>query len=177
MRNKLNILLDDLSIAEKRNISEDDGKKLSDIYTKDSNCQTCTYKESIICKTCFFTTQSPVERIMFRYLKEGGIYKFENQVALDFKGEIVYPIQSNSGDIPYDQAILTVVDFFLKYDKICIYVDGHSYHERTEEQATHDRNIDRRLQSLGYTVLRYTGKEIKENPMKIINNLKEYIYR
>ena len=171
LRNKLNILLDDLSIAEKLNISEEDGKKLSDTYAKDSNCQTCSYKESIICKTCFFTTQSPLERIMFRYLKEGGIYKFENQVALDFKGEVIYPIQSNSGDIPYDQAVLTVADFFLKYDKICIYVDGHTYHERTEEQATHDRNIDRKLQGLGYTVYRYTGKEIRENPKKIINDL------
>lgn len=63
-RNKLNHLLNDLSIAEKLNISKEDGMKLSDIYNTDSNCQTCSYNESITCEMCFFTTESPLERIM-----------------------------------------------------------------------------------------------------------------
>ena len=43
--------------------------------------------------------------------------------------------------------------------------DGHASHERTPEQATHDRARDRYMQSIGITVLRYTGREIVSNPL------------
>lgn len=59
--------------------------------------------------------------------------------------------------------------------KLCVYTDGHSYHERTEEQAQRDRNIDRKLQELGYQVLRYTGKDIHEKMDKIINEIKNWL--
>jgi len=38
--------------------------------------------------------------------------------------------------------------------------DGHDFHERTKEQAQHDKERDRNLQSLGYKVYRFTGSEI-----------------
>ena len=43
--------------------------------------------------------------------------------------------------------MLTVVDFFIekRNTKLCVYTDGHTYHERTEEQAQRDRNIDRNI--------------------------------
>jgi hypothetical protein len=44
--------------------------------------------------------------------------------------------------------------------KLAIYADGHDYHEKTRAQARRDRSIDRRLQSLGYVVYRFTGSEI-----------------
>ena len=55
--------------------------------------------------------------------------------------------------------ILTIPDFYIETEKskMCIYADGHTYHERTENQALRDRNIDRELQKIGYKVLRYTG--------------------
>lgn len=43
--------------------------------------------------------------------------------------------------------------------------DGHDYHERTKEQAAHDRQRDRELQNAGYLVLRYTGSEIWKAPV------------
>ena len=69
------------------------------------------------------------------------------------------------------------MDFFIenKQTKLCVYTDGHSYHERTEDQAKRDRNIDRKLQELGFQVLRYTGKEVNENPLKIINEIQKWI--
>jgi len=42
--------------------------------------------------------------------------------------------------------------------------DGHDFHERTKEQAAHDKKRDRFLQSKGYKVLRFTGSEIWKDP-------------
>lgn len=42
--------------------------------------------------------------------------------------------------------------------------DGHDFHERTKEQARHDKKRDRFFQSMGYKVLRFTGSEIWADP-------------
>lgn len=42
--------------------------------------------------------------------------------------------------------------------------DGHSYHERTKEQAAYDRRRDRFMQELDIAVLRFPGFEIHDNP-------------
>jgi len=72
---------------------------------------------------------------------------------------------------------LTIPDFYIQKgsNKLCIYTDGHTYHERTEDQAKRDRNIDRKLQDLGFTVLRYTGKEVNESMEHIIKEIKKWI--
>ena len=44
--------------------------------------------------------------------------------------------------------------------RICIECDGHQYHAMTKEQAANDNKRDRYFQSIGYTVLRFTGSEI-----------------
>jgi very-short-patch-repair endonuclease len=44
--------------------------------------------------------------------------------------------------------------------------DGHDFHERTKQQAAHDRSRDRYMQSKGLLVLRYTGSEIHADPFK-----------
>lgn len=43
---------------------------------------------------------------------------------------------------------------------VVIECDGHAYHERTKEQAAHDKQRDRYMQCAGFTVLRFTGSEI-----------------
>jgi hypothetical protein len=39
-------------------------------------------------------------------------------------------------------------------------VDGHDFHERTKEQAQRDKTRDRDLQAAGFTVFRFTGREV-----------------
>lgn len=48
--------------------------------------------------------------------------------------------------------------------RIVVECDGHDFHERTKEQAERDRSRDRRLTTLGWTVLRFTGREIVRDP-------------
>ncbi len=50
--------------------------------------------------------------------------------------------------------------------EIAVECDGHEYHERTKEQAKHDKQRDRILKRAGYTVLRYTGHEIYQDPVR-----------
>lgn len=53
--------------------------------------------------------------------------------------------------------------------------DGHDFHERTKEQAIADRSRDRRLQELGYTVYRFTGSEIYNDPMKCAEQIMSWV--
>lgn len=44
--------------------------------------------------------------------------------------------------------------------------DGFDYHDRTKEQATRDKQQERELMSLGFTVYRFSGAEIWADPEK-----------
>ena len=50
--------------------------------------------------------------------------------------------------------------------KIVVECDGHEFHSRTKEQAQHDRARDRRMQALGFIVLRFTGAELYRDGMR-----------
>lgn len=60
------------------------------------------------------------------------------------------------------------VDFTVSHAaaKAVVECDGHDYHERTKEQAKHDRGADRAFQRAGYRVLRFTGSEIYRDAEK-----------
>lgn len=47
--------------------------------------------------------------------------------------------------------------------RLVVECDGHDFHERTKEQASRDRERDRRFQDAGYTVYRFTGAELHRN--------------
>ncbi|MBD3309288.1 DUF559 domain-containing protein, partial [candidate division KSB3 bacterium] len=51
---------------------------------------------------------------------------------------------------------------------------GHTYHERTEEQAVGDRKRDRNLTSDGWIVLRFHLQEIESNLQKCIEEFEKY---
>ncbi len=61
--------------------------------------------------------------------------------------------------VPVDRYTL---DFAIvsRLGRIVVECDEHDFHERTKEQAKHDRQRDRALQLLGWKVLRFTGSEI-----------------
>ena len=44
--------------------------------------------------------------------------------------------------------------------RMVVECDGHDYHDLTKEQASRDRERDRSLQSFGFLVFRYTGRDI-----------------
>lgn len=92
-------------------------------------------------------TQSPIEREMYRGLI-GRAASWGN-----WSLQIQHRVQNYKIDLA-----------FLRRDNeqpvLAIECDGHDYHERTKEQAAHDRSRDRVLLGLGIKTIRFTGSEI-----------------
>lgn len=59
--------------------------------------------------------------------------------------------------------------------KVVIECDGHEFHERTAEQAERDKSRDRELVAMGFTVMRYTGREIWRDPTASANEVAELL--
>ena len=163
--------------AEILRISEVEAATIDKAHASDPLCKDCCYKMTHHCKTCVIVLQSPLERKLFLEFHKSFI-KFQPQYALNYGGQPI-STEGKSYNNPNNnfKDVLTVVDFYIekKGVKLCIYTDGHTYHERTEEQAQRDRNIDRKLQELGFQVLRYTGKEVNENMSRIIGDIQNWL--
>lgn len=177
LRDEIDEALRSITTAETLNLTPDEGKVLDQHLENDPLCKECNYKLSFNCKICLFKLQSPLERKLFLELSKERI-NFQPQYGIDWKGVHISVEGKEYGNpINNFKNVLTVVDFFIekKNQRLCVYTDGHTYHERTEDQAQRDKNIDRKLQALGFTVLRFTGKEVNENSRKIIDEIKEWI--
>lgn len=176
LRDELERVLLDSTTSEILKVSEDKALKIDTAHKTDLFCKSCEYKMTHNCVTCLFELQSPLERKLFLELRKANIY-FQAQYGLNWHGQTV-SVSDKSYAHPTNnfKDVLTVVDFYIekKGIKLCVYTDGHTYHERTEEQAQRDRNIDRKLQELGFLVLRYTGKDVHENPDRIIGDIKNW---
>ena len=176
-RDEISKVIDLTSTAEKLNIAQDKAKILDKHYANDALCLNCKYRYSSHCKTCVFELHSPLERKLYLALTNEYI-KFSVQYPLNWNGEHIF-IEGKSYHNPTNnfKEVLTVADFFLdkKGIKLCVYTDGHTFHEKTEEQAQHDKRIDRKLQKLGYKVLRYTGKDVNEDVEAIVREIKTWI--
>lgn len=64
---------------------------------------------------------------------------------------------------------------FGKSVSLAVECDGHEYHERTKEQAEHDRRRDREFQRMGISILRFTGSEICRDTERCMQEVMEYI--
>lgn len=59
---------------------------------------------------------------------------------------------------------------------IIVEVDGHDYHERTKEQAEHDKKRDRFMMVNGAKVFRFTGREVFRNDMICVDEVLQYTF-
>jgi len=175
-RDEIDDLLVNLSIAEELGISSEHAAQLQKSYKKDELCKACDYQGTKRCIPCLFEIESPLERKLFLALSKSKIY-FKMQYGIGHDGQWKY-VKNRSYTDPENNFIevLTIADFYIeKRDtKLCIYTDGHTYH-RSEKQVQKDRKIDRKLQELGYKVLRFTGKDVNENIDKVIEDIKKWI--
>lgn len=61
--------------------------------------------------------------------------------------------------------------------KLVVEVDGHDYHERTKQQAAHDKARDRYMTGEKYQVMRFTGSEVYANPFKCAVEVTDRLYQ
>jgi hypothetical protein len=64
------------------------------------------------------------------------------------------------------------VDFILKDARLIIELDGHDYHS-TKEQLEKDAIRQRYLSRAGYTVIRFTGREINRDPNGCVSEVRQ----
>lgn len=112
--------------------------------------------------TAYGAGESPIERQFI-----AACLLFNMTVKPDFFSFECEPAQYAYADVFTQEKIERYrVDFLilgsslLKGVNVVVECDGHDFHERTPVQAKRDRERDRRLQMLGYHVMRFTGSEL-----------------
>lgn len=155
-------------IMEKFSCTVKDAREIKERIDRKTECRDCDLRMKE-CYRCCKVCESPLEQKLLRALARNNI-KTEMQLRINKDNSIFHFPE------PVDPSkILTIPDFYVETEdkKICIYTDGHTYHERTEYQAVRDRSIDRELQNLGYVVLRYTTSEINQKLDETVENIKK----
>lgn len=107
---------------------------------------------------------SPIEKIMYAIIN-----RIKDDIYSSYNGkfEIGYNFQKQIGKYQVDFLISAT----FSDTQVIIECDGHDFHEKTKEQAKHDKERDRWLTSQGYKILRYTGSEIYNDFDKIEKEL------
>jgi hypothetical protein len=140
-------------------------------------CSKCGYRKTHDCVTCLFDLQSPLEQKLFLELKKND-FNFKHQYGIDMNGDPIDLLGSlNDSKANNFQDVLTITDFYVHKNelKLCIYIDGHNCREKAVAKTQHDRNVDRKLQELGFKVLRYMENDIKEDILKVVLEIKKWL--
>lgn len=58
--------------------------------------------------------------------------------------------------------------------RVVVECDGHDFHEKTKEQAEHDKRRDRFMTAQGFTVMRFTGRELWRDPFACVEEIVDY---
>jgi len=112
---------------------------------------------------------SPIEHIFIMEWKYIGLEK-------RFKVELIPQkrVETSNGTY-YLDFLIRPKDKRIPKFKIAIELDGHNFHEKTKQQVVKDKKRERQIISKGYTVLRFAGSEIYNNPRACINEVADYI--
>lgn len=124
--------------------------------------------------------ESPIEQLLLPHLLDAVNYLITDHVSVPKFENIRLLIQSDipiNNDKKYRLDFHIICDFEDKQHQFAIECDGHDFHEKTKEQAKRDKQRDRNLQQLGFTVIRFTGSEIWANPSKCANEVTEIIMK
>lgn len=66
------------------------------------------------------------------------------------------------------------VDFLIE-DQLVVEIDGYLYHRATRDQLIKDYKRDRYLGAQGYTVMRFSGYEIWDDPWQCAHEVDRYV--
>jgi very-short-patch-repair endonuclease len=149
------------------------GERFGQFVQEAAQGEAIRYEEEVysICRAC----ESPIEALLVAALYKHGKIGCENfhfRAAEDVgsippfdEAAFVYT-QARVGDYRADILILDAsLPLELREPRwMIVECDGHDYHERTKEQARHDKKRDRFFTSKDFKVLRFTGSEIWADP-------------
>ena len=122
--------------------------------------------------------KSPIEQLvmmqLFAQKQRGLLLDFKSQHAVGYY-HVDFAVWATT--TPLDQLIAAAIDRtrrrMLKLSakglivKYAIECDGHDFHEKTPEQAARDKKRDNFIQSQGWKVFRFTGREIWHDAKRV----------
>lgn len=126
---------------------------------------------------------SPIEQIIFAELLFEtrcifGPIIFEEKPQGPFildSNATTFRLQEKFGPYTADFSITLRHKDGHREEEIIIECDGHDYHERTKEQAAHDRKRDRWFTAEGIKVFRFTGSEIFNNSSGCVEEIVSFL--
>jgi very-short-patch-repair endonuclease len=89
-----------------------------------------------------------------------GIFIYQQATVLKYRADFLLGAMASPGSVPH---------------WVVVECDGHEFHERTAEQAEHDRARDRAMTAAGYRVFRFTGREIQRDARRCANEVLAYL--
>jgi very-short-patch-repair endonuclease len=183
-RDQLEDLLKDITdfLAETKNadrlgVTREQAIQITTAYSEDALCYNCNYRWTQSCSTCLLQLANESARKLFLALKSAKIEVDVNRplnrhgTQINIKNDVTKSNQHNYSDF------LISVDFFIASEKnnLCLFVDHYPDVSKTEHDVTLDSFVDRKLQQLGFVVLRYTDMEINRNIEKIIKEIQVWL--
>ena len=109
---------------------------------------------------------SPIERMFLAafapYAVMDPSYSIEPQVSVgDYRADFVVTFKAGSNLMA----------------QVVVECDGHDFHEKTKKQAEHDKRRDRFFTSEGYSVMRFTGRELWRDPFACVEEVIDFTQR
>jgi very-short-patch-repair endonuclease len=105
---------------------------------------------------------SPIEQI---FLMEWHFLKVDEQYGVKIRPQRELKLDGQS----------YTIDFMVESPngkvRLAVELDGHDFHERTKEQAAHDRARERAIVRHGYAIFRFTGSEVFRNPRRCVEEV------
>jgi hypothetical protein len=96
--------------------------------------------------------------------------------ALALFDGIRLPVAAVDHEIWYQGRLLARCDFAYIDDKMDIEIDGDSVHTGKSDRDR-DRKRDRRLEALGWTVIRFSWEEVRDTPHVVVSDIKRVLER
>lgn len=134
--------------------------------------------------------ESPIERMLYAALVTLG--KLENLGETEPENNGDFVIVHGLHISPQYKIGKYRVDFLVSYgidifsipkektifsvgQELVVECDGTEWHERTEKERRYEKERDRFIQTEGYKIFRYTGKEITDAPFKVASEIFTYV--
>ncbi len=116
--------------------------------------------------------RSPIEKILYVAVDIVYLLRIDEFRDWYFYFMPQHEIEDNGRNYRVDFC-LCLEQFDTSYD-IVVECDGYQFHQKTKQQVKNDNEREMRLKLLGYDVLRFSGSQIYENPIKCANDILDF---
>lgn len=126
--------------------------------------------------------KSPIEKIFLTAFEiycncedKEQLYLFPQKEIECENHKYIIDFEFDSDD--YLTKLLLKDEIVNKNFKLAIECDGYEFHQKTKEQVQHDNEREYELKMAGYEVLRFSGTQIYNNPLKCAEDTYNYIMK